>query len=135
MANLLRSAGGVIDRYGAAVEPILGTGDGCELPAIAVCLLTDDPQPGIVLVELVDAHGRPHQMVGKTAYFGGLHTAPKFPCPTSVECTIEDINGDIATVSTWWLSGGPDHTRLVFDVRLDVLGPTDRLPPSSRSVS
>ncbi|MEV0547969.1 hypothetical protein AB0H98_14250 [Nocardia salmonicida] len=111
---------------------ILNRGDGCVLPAIAVYWLTDDPQPGIVLVELVDAHGRPHQLVGKSAYFGVgelLPTSP-YPCPTSIQCRIEDIDGDLATVKTAdWLTGGPDHTPFVFDVYRDVLVPTDHLPP------
>ncbi|MEU3935679.1 hypothetical protein AB0E85_27120 [Streptomyces sp. NPDC029044] len=103
----------------------LGKGDGCELPAIAVCWLTDDPQPGLVLVEFADAYDRPHQLVGKTAYFGGnLLSTSAYPCPTSIQCTIEEVTDDIATVSTWWLEGGPDHTRFVFDVWLDTLAPT-----------
>ncbi|MEU0539615.1 hypothetical protein ABZ319_07070 [Nocardia sp. NPDC005978] len=113
------------------MEQRLSKGDGCELPAIAVHLLTDDPQPGIALVEFVDAHGRPHQLVGKTAYFGGLTGTVAYPCPTSIECTLEDIEDDIATVSTRWLSGGPDHLRFVFEVRLEVLDPTDHRPPTS----
>ncbi len=113
------------------MKGILGKGDGCELPAIAVYWLSDDPQPGIVLVELVDAHGRPHQLVDKTASFGAelLPTSP-YRCPTTIQCTIEEIADGIATVSTWWLSGGPDHVPFVFDARLDTLGPTDRLPPT-----
>ncbi|WP_405166545.1 hypothetical protein OG203_16490 [Nocardia sp. NBC_01499] len=108
-----------------------GKGDGCELPAIAVYWLSDDPQPGIVLVELVDAHGRPHQLVDKTPSFGGeLLPTPAYPCPTTNQCTIEDIDDGIATVSTWWLSGGPDDVPFVFEIRLDTLGPTDRLPLS-----
>ncbi|MFF3485542.1 hypothetical protein ACFYXC_20065 [Streptomyces sp. NPDC002701] len=103
----------------------LGEGDGCELPATAVYWLTDDPQPGLVLVEFVDAYERPHQLVGKTAYFSGdLHSASAYPCPTSTQCTIEEINDDIATVSTWWLEGGPNNTRFVFDVWLDTLEST-----------
>lgn len=112
------------------MKETLEKGDGCELPAVAVYWLSDDPQPGIVLVELVDAHGRPHQLVDKTASFGGdLLPKSVYPCPTTVQCTIEDIDDGIATVSTWWLSGGPDDVPFVFDVRLDTLGPTDRLPP------
>ncbi|GAB2657446.1 hypothetical protein [Nocardia goodfellowii] len=113
------------------MEANLGKGDGCELPATAVLWLNDDPQPGIVLVELADAYGRPHQLVGKSAMFGGeLFPTSTYPCPTTIECTIEDVNDGIATVSTWWLSGGPDDVPFVFDVRLDILGPTDRRPPS-----
>ncbi|MCP9625141.1 hypothetical protein FOH10_15235 [Nocardia otitidiscaviarum] len=113
------------------MEPILGKGDGCELPASAVCWLTDHPQPGIVLVEFVDTHGRPHQLVGKSAYFGGeLVPTSTYPRPTTIQCTIEDINDDIATVSTWWLTGGPDRTPFIFEVRRDILGSTDRHPPS-----
>lgn len=52
------------------MESSLGTGDACELPAVAVCRLTDDPQPGLVRVEFADVYDRPHQLVGKTAYFG-----------------------------------------------------------------
>ncbi|MFF5035405.1 hypothetical protein [Nocardia salmonicida] len=110
----------------------LRQGDGCELPAVAVYWLTDDPQPGIVLVELLDAHGRPHQLVGKSVYFGGelLPTSP-YPCPTSIRCTIEDIDDDLATVSTAdWFTGGPDHVPFVFEVLLDILDPTNSRPPS-----
>jgi hypothetical protein len=103
----------------------LGEGDGCELPATAVCWLTDEPQPGLVLVEFADAYDRPHQLVGKSAYFGGdLMSTLAYPCPTSIQCTIEWVTDDIATVSTWWLEGGPNDTRFVFDVPLDILGPT-----------
>ncbi|MFG2653490.1 hypothetical protein [Streptomyces sp. NPDC048436] len=107
------------------MESSLGEGDGCELPATAVCWLTDDPQPGLVLVEFADAYDRPHQLVGKTAYFDGdLLPTSAYPCPTSIQCTIEEVTDDIATVSTWWLEGGPNDTRFVFDVWLDILGPT-----------
>ncbi|QIQ03888.1 hypothetical protein [Streptomyces liangshanensis] len=103
----------------------LNEGDGCELPATAVCWLTDDPQPGLILVEFADIYDRPHQLVGKTAYFGGnLQPTSTYPCPTSTECTIEEITDDVATVSTWWLSGGPEDTRFVFDVPLNTLKPT-----------
>lgn len=103
----------------------LTTGDGCELPATAVCWLTDEPQPGLVLVEFVDAYDRPHQLVGKTAYFeGNLLSSSVYPCPTSIQCTIEDVAEGIATVSTWWMSGGPNDTRFVFEVWLDTLRPT-----------
>ncbi|WP_132109876.1 hypothetical protein [Actinocrispum wychmicini] len=102
----------------------MGKGDGCELPATAVCWLTDEPQPGVVLVELADAYGLPHQLVGKSVYFGGdLQPTSTYPRPTSVQCTIEDVNDDIATVSTQWLIGGPDNTPFVFNVRLDILSP------------
>ena len=99
--------------------------DDCELPATAVCWLCDDPQPGLVLVEFADVYGRPHQLVGKSAYFGGdLLPTSTYPCPTSIDCTIEDVTDGIATVSTCWMTGGPDDTRFVFEVRLDVLAPT-----------
>ncbi|WP_156094894.1 hypothetical protein [Nocardia lijiangensis] len=102
----------------------MGKGDGCELPATAVVWLTDDPQPGIVLVEFADVHGRPHQLVGKSAYFGGdLRPTSTYPRLTSIECTIDDVIDDIATVSTRWLDGGPDDVPFLFDVRLDILGP------------
>ncbi|MBF6548683.1 hypothetical protein [Nocardia brasiliensis] len=115
------------------VQQSLGKGDGCELPASAIHWLSDDPQPGIVLVEFADAHGRPHQLVGKSALFGGeLSPTSTYPRPTTIQCTIEEINDDIATVSTWWLSGGPDDVPFLFDVRSDILTPTDRLPPASR---
>lgn len=107
------------------MEPSFGKGDGCELPATAVSWLTDEPQPGLVLVELADAYGRPHQLVAKSAYFGGdLLPTSTYPCPTSIECTIEHVTDDIATVSTvWWLTSWYDDTRFVFDVRLDTLSP------------
>jgi hypothetical protein len=89
-----------------------------------VAWLTDEPQPGLVLVELADAHDRPHQLVGESAYFGGdLLPTSIYPCPTSIQCTIDDVNDDIATVSTRWLAGGPDNTPFVCDVRLDALIP------------
>ncbi|MFC8197921.1 hypothetical protein ACFUTV_21285 [Streptomyces sp. NPDC057298] len=106
------------------METSLGEGDGCELPATAAYWLTDDPQPGLILVEFADVYDRPHQLVGKTAYFGGdLYSTSAYPCPTSIQCTIEEINDGVATVSTWWLEGGPNSTRFVFDVWLDTLTP------------
>ncbi|MEU4811499.1 hypothetical protein AB0H20_20050 [Nocardia fluminea] len=112
---------------------ILSKGDSCELPAVAVSWLSYDPQPGLVLVELLDAHGRPHQLVGKSVYFGGeLVPMSPFPCPTSIRCTIEDIDDDLATVSTAdWLTGGPDHVPFVFEVLLGLLVPTNPQPPSA----
>ncbi len=99
----------------------LGKDDVCELPATAICWLTDEPQPGLVLVELVDAHGRPHQLVGKCAYFGGnLFPTSTYPCSTSIQCTIEDVDAGIATVSTWWVTSA-DDTPFFFDVQLDTL--------------
>lgn len=96
-------------------------GDRCELHATAAAWLTDEPQPGLVLV---DAYDRPHQLVGKSAYFGGdLLPNSTYPCPTSIQCTIDDVDDDIATVGTQWLADGPDDTRFVFDVRLDGLIP------------
>jgi hypothetical protein len=63
--------------------------------------------------------------VGKTSYFDGdLQPTSIYPCPTSIQCTIEEIADDIATVSTWWLQGGPHDTRFVFDVWRDALRPT-----------
>lgn len=101
-----------------------GKGDGCDLPATAARWLTDEPQPGLVLVELADAYGRPHQLVGKSTYFGGnLLPSTPYPCPTTIPCTIDDVDADIATVSTRWLTGGPDDTPFVFAVRTAVLGP------------
>ncbi|MEU4412691.1 hypothetical protein [Nocardia salmonicida] len=117
------------------MKEMLGNGDGCELPAIAVYWLSDDPQPGIILVELVDVHGRPHQLVDKTAYFGEeLLPTSTYPCLTTIQCTIEEIDDNIATVSTWWLSDGPDDVPFVFDVGLDTLSPTHRLPPPKHPV-
>lgn len=94
------------------------------MPATAVWWLSDEPQPGFVLVEFADAYGRPHQLVGKSAYFGGdLRPTSNYPRPTTVDCTIEDIDDDIATVSTRWMTGGPDDTRFVFEAQLDILRP------------
>ncbi|WP_307038411.1 hypothetical protein [Streptomyces canus] len=77
---------------------------------------TTGPDPGGVR--------RPHQLVGKTAYFdGNLQPTSPYPCPTSIQCTIEEIADDVATVSTWWLEGGPNDTRFVFDVPLETLTP------------
>jgi hypothetical protein len=106
------------------MEPGWGKGDKCELSATVVSWLADEPQPGLVLVEFADAHGRPHQLVGKSAYFSGdLLPTSTYPCPTSIQCTIEDVDDGIATVSTWWLTGGPDDARFVFDVRVEALLP------------
>ncbi|MGQ4483270.1 hypothetical protein [Streptomyces sp. SAS_276] len=102
----------------------LSKGDDCELPAVAVIWLTDYPQPGLILVEFADAYDRPHQLVGKTAYFAGeLQETSDYPCSTSTTCTIEEITDGVATVSTRWLEGGPDSTPFVFEVWLDVLRP------------
>jgi hypothetical protein len=98
----------------------LRRGDRCELLATAIAWLTDEPQPGLVLVELADAHDRPHQLVGKSAYFGGdLLPNSIYPGPTSIPCTIDGIDNDTATVSTRWLSACPDATHFVFEVRLN----------------
>lgn len=100
-------------------------GDACEFPAVAVCWLADEPQPGMVLVELSDVHGRPHQLVGKTAYFEDgvtLQSSAAYPMPVDVRCAIDKIDGGVATVSTWWVSdryGNP----FVFELPLDTLTP------------
>jgi hypothetical protein len=105
------------------MPPSLGKDDVGELPATAVCWLTDEPQPGLVLVELVDVHGRPHQLVGKSAYFSGdLAPTSTYPCPTGIQCTIEDVADGIATVSTWWVTSA-DDIPFSFDVQLDTLKP------------
>ncbi|WP_225730559.1 MULTISPECIES: pyridoxamine 5'-phosphate oxidase family protein [unclassified Nocardia] len=120
----LSTVGSCWNRYGGVVEPSLGKGDRCELPATAFAWLTDDPQPGIVLVEFADAYGRPHQLVGKSVYFGGdLGRTSAYPRPTSIGCVIEDVKDGIATVSTELLEGGPDCVPFIFDVRVDILGP------------
>lgn len=106
------------------MKPVLGRGDRCDLAVTAVAWLTDQPQPGLVLVEFADAYSRPHQLVGKSAYFdGGLSPTSTYPCPASVRCTIDDLDGDIATVSTTWMTGGPHDTPFVFDVRVNTLTP------------
>nr|BFE50395.1 hypothetical protein GCM10017745_38220 [Saccharothrix mutabilis subsp. capreolus] len=105
------------------MTPALSRGDTCELPATAVHWLTDDPQPGIVLVELVDAQGRPHQLVGKSAYFtGDLFPGSTYPRPAGIPCTIEDIDHGIATVRTLWVTSTEDMP-FSFDVELAVLKP------------
>lgn len=69
--------------------------------------------------------GRPHQLVGKVAYFDdGTDLTPDatYPRPAFVGCTVDHIDDDIATVGTGWLSdrhGKP----FVFDVPLTVLKP------------
>ncbi|GAB3895087.1 hypothetical protein ACFQ1S_04965 [Kibdelosporangium lantanae] len=104
----------------------LAEGDNCELPATAECWLADDPQPGMVLVEFNDAHGRPHQLVGKCAWFDGdLLPTSTYPCPTVVPCRIEEVENGVATVSTRWMTGGPDDVRFVFDVPYGVLRPVE----------
>lgn len=107
----------------SAVEPVLAQGDDCDLPATAVCWLTDDPQPGLVLVELTDARGRHHQLVGKVAHFDdGTDLTPtaSYPRPTLVACTIDRIDHDTATVSTRWVSDRHGEP-FVFDVPLTTL--------------
>ncbi|GAB2520885.1 hypothetical protein [Nocardia heshunensis] len=98
-------------------------GDKCELPATAALWLCDEPQPGMVLVEFVDALGRPHWLIDKCAIFGSdLSPTSTYPRPTRIMCAIEEINGDIATVSPWWTisrRGLP----FAFDVRLEGLIP------------
>jgi hypothetical protein len=75
-------------------------------------------------VEFADVYDRPHQLIGETAYFDGdLQSTSAYPCPTSIQCTIEEINDDVAPVSTWWSEGGPNSTRFVFGVWLDTLMP------------
>ncbi|MRH92388.1 hypothetical protein GFY24_34040 [Nocardia sp. SYP-A9097] len=99
------------------------TGDKCELPATANHWLCDEPQPGLVLVEFVDANGRPHCLVDKSAIFGAdLLPTSTYPRPTYIQCSIEEINGDIATVSPWWTTSRAGIPFL-FDVRVEVLVP------------
>lgn len=103
---------------------MLGKGDECDLPATASAWLTDDPQPGLVLVELTDANGRPHQLIDKCAIFGrDLLPTSTYPRPTTIRCTIKAINGEIATVTAHWVSSNVTDMPFTFDVRLDTLGP------------
>ena len=107
------------------MQPVPAKGDDCHLPATAVCWLTDEPQPGLILVELTDARGRPYQLVGKVSYFDdGSDLTPDatYPRPVVVACTIDDVHHDIATVSTGWLSDRHGEP-FVFDVPLTVLKP------------
>ncbi|MGW4352557.1 hypothetical protein ACWELJ_10750 [Nocardia sp. NPDC004582] len=105
------------------MTPNWATGDRCYLPATAAYWLCDEPQPGLVLVEVVDANGRPHWLVDKCAIFGAdLLPTSTYPRATSIQCSIEEINGDIATVSPWWTisrAGMP----FLFDVRVEILVP------------
>lgn len=106
-------------------EPVLTDGDDCGLPATAVCWPADEPQPGLILVELTDVRGRPYQLVGKAAYFDdGTDLTPTatYPRPTLVPCTIDHVHHDIATISTRSVS---DHhgDPFVFDVPLTILTP------------
>ncbi|MEC3953099.1 hypothetical protein VMT65_08665 [Nocardia sp. CDC153] len=102
----------------------LGKGDECELPATASVWLTDDPQPGLVLVEFTDVYGRPHQLVDKSAIFGGdLLPTSSYPRRTAIGCTIEDINGEIATVRVHWVFSRVTDMPFTFDVHLDALAP------------
>jgi hypothetical protein len=105
------------------VKPVLATGEDCDLPATAVYRLADEPQPGLILVELTDVRGRPHQLVGKVVYFdddADLTPNATYPRPAFVRCTIAHVLHDIATVSTRWVS---DHhgKPFVFDVSLTIL--------------
>ncbi|XVV00428.1 hypothetical protein ACQPW3_23650 [Actinosynnema sp. CA-248983] len=105
------------------MEPVLAEGDDCHLSATAVCWLTDEPQPGLVLVELTDVRGRPYQLVGKVAYFDdGTDLTPTatYPRPALVSCTIDHVQDDTATVSTRWVSDRHGEP-FVFDVPLTAL--------------
>ncbi|MFI9815913.1 hypothetical protein [Saccharothrix variisporea] len=105
------------------MEPVLAEGDDCALSATAVCWLADEPQPGLVLVELTDVRGRPYQLVAKSAYFDdGTELTPTatYPRPTLVPCTIDHVHHDTATVTTRWI-GDRHGEPFVFDVPLAAL--------------
>lgn len=107
------------------VEPAPANGDDCDLAATAVCWLTDEPQPGLILVELTDVRGRSHQLVGKVAYFDNgddLTPDAAYPRPALVRCTIDHVHHDVATVSTRWV-GDRHGEPFVFDVSVTALQP------------
>ncbi|MEJ3652784.1 hypothetical protein WEH80_07345 [Actinomycetes bacterium KLBMP 9759] len=76
-----------------------------------------------MLLELVDAHGWPRQLVGKSAYFGtDLLPTSACPCRILVRRSVEDIEDDVATVSTWWVAS-IDDVPICFEVPAAVLVP------------
>jgi len=102
-------------------------GETGELPATAVRWLAVDPEPGLVLVELLDDFHRPRQLVGKGSDFGsGTDLTPDatYPRPTRVHCTVERVRYHSATVSIV----GPtdiDGKPFICDVDRALLNPAE----------
>jgi hypothetical protein len=102
-------------------------GETCELPATAVRWLAVEPQPGLVLVELLDDWYRPSQLIGEAADFGnGTDLTPDgtYPRPTQVHCTIDRLSYDTATITIL----GPTDSKgrpFVTEVALSELNPVD----------
>ena len=88
--------------------------------------ISDDPQPGIVECQLVDAYGNEWVFQDKTAIFSSLNldVSSDYPQPGVIACEIikqwQDVNGrEIVTVNTerpWGVE------TLTGASRFDVLG-------------
>jgi hypothetical protein len=106
---------------------VVGEGDECDVSAVAVRWYDDEPQPGLVEVELADRHGTVHRLVHKTYFFENddlLLPGAEYPIDVAVRGTVVTVDGDVLTVRAHHIPQ-PDHAddMLTFEVDLSDVRP------------
>ncbi|MFC7615386.1 hypothetical protein ACFQV2_19655 [Actinokineospora soli] len=90
------------------------------MPAVAVRWYGDEPQPGLVEVELTDRHGVVHRLVHKTYFFENddlLLPDAEYPIDVAVRGTVVAVDGDMVTVRAHHIPDpDPERDLLVFEV-------------------
>ena len=99
---------------------VVGEGDECDVPAVAVRWYDDEPQPGLVEVELTDRHGTVHRLVHKTYFFENddlLLPDAEYPIDVAVRGTVVAVDGDVLTVRAHHIPHpDPADDMLTFEV-------------------
>lgn len=94
-----------------------------ELSVRPVRWVNDEPQPGVVEVELIDANEHPWRFLDKAVIFSAEWLSGEgMPERAAIRCTIVEVDGELALVNT----AAPDHVESVdgqhlFRVRRDQL--------------
>jgi hypothetical protein len=102
-----------------------------DLVGLAVRWVSDEPQPGLVLVEFTDAGGQVHQFTDKTAMFDDGSTllpSVEYPIPCVFRCEVLEIHDERVVVRLFWVESHDGEWQ--FEVRLDSLRPVN---PASQS--
>ncbi|MGY6655357.1 hypothetical protein ACXIZN_24665 [Amycolatopsis sp. TRM77291] len=97
------------------------------MPAVAVRWCDDEPQPGLVEVELADRHGTVHRLVHKTYFFESddpLLPDAEYPIDVAIRGTVVAVDGEVLTVRAHHIPGrDPADDLLTFEVDLSDVRP------------